>query len=360
MRFKGIVESGSREAAEAAAEYGVHVITRNEEHWNARSRQLWLMARLTAIFVFFSFMAGLPLGNYIAYRQLNGGSEGWSLLAGYQTDILMFAIVVPVLIVFLGYLGSRIGAMVNAAESIAAAAQQFVTPDVSAMRNVDTVGEVVRGHMATLNEGLDGALTRLASVESMIRQHVEAIEIAGEAIEQRAVGAVERVADERSRLMDLTESLNAHADSFAAAIAERAKASIEALEAADTVSGQVERDFDDRLTRLEDAAERALSSFEALRDALRDTDEHMRASAQSIDEAADFTLKATERANAASNAAADSVPRDRGTRDQLIARSCRPDCRPDSVIAATRSSRARATRDRIVPTGQPQTSAASA
>lgn len=309
VRFKGIVESGSREAAEAAAEYGIPLIVRNEDHWNAKSRQLWLMARLTALFVFFAFMVGLPLGNYLAYRKITGGSQGWSLLAGYQTDILMFAIVVPVLIIFLGYLGSRIGAMVNAAESIAAAAQQFVSPDVAAMRNVDTVGEVVRGHMTALNEGLDGALTRLASVESMIRQHVEAIEIAGEAIELKAVGAVERVADERSRLMDLTESLNAHADSFAAAIAERAKASISALEAADTVSGQVEQDFDDRLTRLEEAAERALSSFEALRDALRDTDEHMRASAQSIDEAADFTFKATERANAASNAAAESAAR---------------------------------------------------
>ncbi|GJL94447.1 MAG: hypothetical protein DHS20C05_08520 [Hyphococcus sp.] len=307
MRFQGIVEADSGAAVGQDDNFGMTVINRNERRWNPMSRQVWQASRLTAIFVFFSFIVGLPLGNWIAHLQLYGGSDGWNPFAAYEMGTLLFAIVVPAIILMMGYAFSKMATMLNAAESIAEAAQQFVTPDVTALRNADTVGDVMRGHMTTLNQGLDGALTRLANVESMIRQHVEAIEIAGDAIELKATGAVERVADERSRLMELTESLNAHADSFAAAIAERANASIEAIQSADTISERVESEFDDRLVRLEDAAARALSSFESLRDALRDTDETMRTSAQSIDTAAEQTLKATERATVASNAAAESA-----------------------------------------------------
>ena len=214
------------------------------------------------------------------------------------------------LVVLMGYMMSRLFTMLNAAESIAAAAQRFVTPDLAAAQNVNTVGAIVQGHLHNLNEGLDGALTRLATVEAMIRQHVEAIEVAGEAIEHRATGAVTRVADERARLMDLTENLNTHADSFAAAIAEKAKSSIESIQSADAVSQRAEQEFDERLTRLEGAAANALSSFEALRDALRETDETMRASAGSINDAATQTKAATERVNASAEAAVEAASRE--------------------------------------------------
>lgn len=309
MRFQGIVEAEKAAAVTAGDVDAIEPIAHNERRWNAMSRQISQVSRLTALFVFFSFIVGTPLGNYFAYLQLNGSAAGWSPLAAFGFETVLFAFVVPVLVLLIGYALSRMATMLNAAESIAAAAQQMTTPDVTAARNADTVGAVVQGHMEALNEGLDGALSRLASVESMIRDHVAAIELAGDAIEQKATGAVERVADERSRLMDLTESLNAHADSFAAAIAERAKASIEALNTADTISGRAEREFDERLTGLEAAAERALTSFESLRDALRDTDETMRQSAGAIETAATDTLQATAQAKAAADAAADSAAR---------------------------------------------------
>ena len=40
------------------------------------SRQVWQISRLTAIFVFFSFVIGLPLGNWLAHLKLYGSSEG--------------------------------------------------------------------------------------------------------------------------------------------------------------------------------------------------------------------------------------------------------------------------------------------
>ncbi len=309
MRFQGIVEAEKAAAITNGDVQAIEPIVHNERRWNAMSRQISQVSRLTALFVFFSFIVGTPLGNYFAHLQLNGSAAGWSPLAAFGFETVLFAFVVPVLVLLIGYALSRMATMLNAAESIAAAAQQMTTPDVTAARNADTVGAVVQSHIEALNEGLDGALSRLASVESMIRDHVAAIELAGDAIEQKATGAVERVADERARLMDLTESLNAHADSFAAAIAERAKASIEALNTADTISGRAEREFDERLTGLEAAAERALTSFESLRDALRDTDDTMRQSAGAIETAASDTLQATAQAKAAADAAADSAAR---------------------------------------------------
>ena len=304
VRFKGIVESeGLRD------DYGVLTITRNARRWAAMSRQVWLASQLVAVFVFFSFIVGPPLGNFLAHQQIYGTADGWNPVAAYGTETILFAVVVPVLVIVIGYAVSRMATMMNAAESIAVAAQQYVTPDVTAAHNADAVGEVVRGHMVALNEGLDGALTRLASVEAMIRQHVEAIEIAGEAIEHKATGAVARVADERSRLMDLTESLNAHADSFAAAIAERAQSSIESLQSADIVTSQAERDFQERLGNLEAAAGRAVASFESLRSALQDSSTNFSTSVTTIDEAARQTQAATKRADAAANAAAESAAR---------------------------------------------------
>jgi len=310
MRFKGIVEAKSHETSPAGSEYAVGPIFRNEQRWNAMSRQVWLASRLTALLLPCVFLVGMPLGSWIAHFELNGSLDGWVWWRAYQSSSLVFAIIIPVLVGLMGYMLSRSLTMMSAAESIAAAAQRFVTPDLTAAQNVSSVGAVVQGHLHDLNEGLDGALTRLATVEAMIRQHVEAIEVAGEAIEHKATGAVTRVADERARLMELTENLNAHADSFAAAIAEKAKNSIESIQSADAVSLRAEQEFDERLTRLEGAAANALSSFEALRDALRATDETMRASAGSINEAASQTMEATDRISTSAKAAAEAAARE--------------------------------------------------
>ncbi|MFC2952075.1 hypothetical protein ACFOOP_09045 [Marinicaulis aureus] len=311
MRFKGIVEAEGRDPA-TDGDGGLIYFTSNEQRWNARSRQIWHAARMTAVFVFFSTLVGLPLGNWFAHKQLTaltGVDRPWNPLSAFEVETVLFAFIIPALVLFIGYAVSRLMEMIRAAEAIAVAAQRFVTPDVTAAQNIETVGAVVQTHVNALNQGLDGALSRLASVEAMIRQHVEAIEIAGEAIEARATGAAGRVADERSRLMELTESLNAHADSFAAAIAEKATAAISSLESAESTSLQAEQDFDERLHRLETAAERAFNSFESLRDALSDVDESMRASAASVDQSAEETRGATERAKAAADAAAESAAR---------------------------------------------------
>lgn len=270
-----------------------------ERDWNALSRQVWQLSRITALFLLFAMLVGWPLGDYFAHRETYGTGAGWSLLGAYPAGIIMFALVVPALIIFSGYVLSRAMTTTQAAEAMASAARAYSAPDSVALQEIETVGTAVRTQMDGLNAGLDTALSRLADAEAMIRKHVEAIETAGDAIEMRATGALERVATERSRLIDATENLNQHADGFANAIAERTEANIVAMDRADDVSQKVEAHFDERLGDLEKATTTALDSFRELLSALSGADENVKLTAGALKDATDRTVEATEKTRAA-------------------------------------------------------------
>lgn len=282
---------------------------RRDRDLEKAARQISLFSRLAAIFIFFTMLVGWPAGTLVGHYGAVGSLRGWDPAVAFPSFAVMFAIFAPPLIWLLGYMFSRLVSMMLAAESIAAAAQQFVQPDRAAIANVETVGTAVRGQMDAINAGIDDALIRLASAESMIRRHVEAIESAGLAIETRTVGAVDKVAVERTRLIELTEHLNARADDFATAIAERAQASIESLSAATDQSHQAEVNLEDRLARLESAARHALQSFNALATALVDADQNLRTAATSIGTAAGEAREASEQASRVADAAAESAAR---------------------------------------------------
>jgi myosin heavy subunit len=314
LKFKSIVEAA--EAAEdrmpwredPAAAYDAPPPP-SSVRWPAWSRQMMHASRLAAVLFFCSVVIGWPLGQMLAYLKNNGDLAGWSPFGGVPLEAFMLATLVPILVLLIGYIMARLMTIMDAAESIARAAQQFTSPDERAVENARSVGLVVREQMEAMNAGLDDALRRLASAEAMIRQHVDVIETAGTSIEARASGAVARIADERARLIDLTENLNSQADAFAMAIAEKAQASIEALHSTDDLTDRAQAHLEERLARLENAAQRALESFNALREALQAADESMRASAGSIEESAEVTRAATERATRASEAAAESAAR---------------------------------------------------
>ncbi len=272
-----------------------------ERDWNALSRQAWHLSRITALFLLFAMIVGWPLGGYLAHRETFGTGAGWSLLGAYPAGIIMFALVVPALIVFSGYVLSRAMTTTQAAEAMANAARAYTAPDEVALQEIETVGTAVRSQMDGLNAGLDAALVRLADAEAMIRKHVDAIETAGEAIEMRATSAVERVATERTKLIDATENLNQQADGFANAIAERTEANISAMDRADDVSQQVEVRFDERLGGLEQATTTALDSFRQLLEALGGADENVRTTAEALKDATDRTVEATEKTRAATS-----------------------------------------------------------
>jgi hypothetical protein len=283
-------------------------------YWFRSPRQTWLSMRLLALLMAAIIFLGWPIGSYWAHAENNGLSmfEAWKsydIRLSMTRDLVILGIFAPFMTLLIGFVVSRQQEMTIAAAGIAEAAQEFLTPSETAAENAKSVGAVVRGEMDALNSGLDGALTRLASVEAMIRRHVDAIETAGERIETRSTGAMAIVASERARLIDLTEQLNLQADDFAAAIADKAKASIEALHSADDLLLRAQGQLEDRLVKLDAVASQALRSFQALGQALTAAEAGMKQSVGAIETTAAETRKAVDQASKAADAAAESAAR---------------------------------------------------
>lgn len=304
--------SGAEGGAPADGRAGALAIEpqrRRGRRWGAASRQTMLVTRLMAAFFVFAVLVGWPLGKFLAHYRNTGSAEGWSYFGALDLGAFLLGVFVPLLTILVGYVMSRLQQMMGAAEDIASAAKQFIQPNEAAADNARSVGLVVREQMDALSIGLDGALNRLASVEAMIRKHVQAIESAGHAVEHHATGAVSKVAEERVRLIELTEHLNSQADAFARAIAEKARASIDSLQSADDISERAQTQLDERLGRLDAAARSALQSFNALSTALSKAHESVAGAKGALDAAAAETKAASFRVSQAADAAADTAAR---------------------------------------------------
>ncbi|MEO0399697.1 MAG: hypothetical protein AAF224_09815 [Pseudomonadota bacterium] len=327
VRFQGVVDAGDPEAhldadldggrgsaayfnnaaADNRYEDGVEIV--RPTNWRRLSRQLAFWTRIWTIFVFVAMLIFWPVTTAATHLRIVGSLDGWNIIAAYPTWAVIFTLVAPVMLLAFGHIVSRQILMMDAAEKIALSAQQLTEPDRNAVFNVQSVGAAVRTQIGAVNAGIDDALIRLASVEAMIRQHVEAIEQAGTAIETRATGSLDLVANERAKLMQLTEQLNAQADDFAVAIAEKAQANIDSFNSVSSLAGDAEAKLDERLRRLETIAERALSSFEALGHALETGEDKMASTVSALRASSDDVQKASAQASKVAEEAAAAAAR---------------------------------------------------
>ncbi|MEO1015968.1 MAG: hypothetical protein AAFX08_12360 [Pseudomonadota bacterium] len=277
--------------------------------WPRLSKEVARASRLCAIFIAGAMLIFWPVLTAVGHYSVLGSLRGWNLIAAYPTWAVIITIIAPVMIYILGYIVSRQMLMMSAADALVDSARRLTEPERSAVFNVRTVGAAVRSQIDAVNTGIDDSLIRLASVEAMIRQHVEAIETAGMAMEGGASGALDRVAKERATLMKLTEQLNARADDFAVAIAEKAQASIDSFNENNEVAEEAERRLEERLGRLEQIAERALTSFESLCGALLGAEDRAGSAAAAIEGHAEDTKRATAAMNVVANEAAEAAAR---------------------------------------------------
>ncbi len=322
VRFHAAPEfSGAGDARSTAPLTALDEASLSASRLVMRSKTIELACRFAALLSVLAVAVAAPLGWFLAHLKVTGSAAGFQIVSGYGSWALAFALIVPAILILLGRIVAVMAPALGAAEAAAAAARQYIEPDRAAIRNVETVGAVVRGQVDKLNAGIDDALIRLASAEAMIRQHVGAIEQAGLAIENKASGAADRVAVERARLIDLTETLNARADDFATAIAEKAQANILSLQSASGSVGDAETRLEERLSRLEAAAGRALMSFEALSSALMDADGRVKLTASSIEASSASVRDASERASKIADAAAESAARNAANVGQFSLRA---------------------------------------
>lgn len=324
VRFRAVPDAGDGATAQLRSLDRVSEIEASENRLRRRragAARIELLCQFLALLCFLAVVVAAPLGWLLAHLKVTGALSGFRLADFYGSWALAFALIVPAMLFVLGRIVTIMATTEGAAESVVAAAHKLIEPDRAAVKNVESVGSVVRAQMDALNAGIDDALIRLASAEAMIRQHVGAIEQAGLAIENKASGAADRVSAERARLIDLTETLNARADDFATAIAEKAQANILSLQTASGSVGDAESRLEERLSRLEAAASRALLSFEALSSALTDADGRVKLTASSIETSSAAVRDASERAGRIADAAAESAARNAANVGQFSLRA---------------------------------------
>ena len=303
VRFQGIVEAGTLPGgADGSVDLKVDPFEEPVERagatdWRRIGQQASYASRTSSAFIFTAMLTFWPVFTAIGHLSATGSLSGWNIINAYPTWAIIFTLVVPVMIYALGYIVSRQLLMMSAADRIAVSAERLVQPDRNAVVNVQAVGTAVRSQIDAVNAGIDDALIRLATVEAMIRQHVEAIETAGAAVEGHASGSADLVARERAHLMTLTEQLNAQADDFAVAIAEKAQTSIDSLNNVNNLADQAEGRLEERLARLEHIAQRALSSFDALSEAMLKTEDHVARTTTPLEQSTGETQRTPEKAD---------------------------------------------------------------
>ncbi len=233
--------------------------------WATRAKDIRFWFQIAALLFLGCFLIGWPLGTSWAEFEQSGM---FRFRLGFTLPVFLYMITIPILIFTIGYmlaLGCRMAAK---AEELELSASKLMHPEVAAAAGMETVGSTVRSHINTLNVHLDEALNKLASVESMIRQQIKAIDTAAIAMEDKSGESVQRVAEERQHLIEITESLNREADGFAEAIAEKAKLGLEKSDAANARIAGAEKELENRLARLEGTSQKALVAFETLAEAI--------------------------------------------------------------------------------------------
>lgn len=292
-----------------------------EDYYAAVTEQPSRMERLAAQFrfgawtiagiFFICFFIAWPIGMTGAATVHSGI---FNLRIGLTIPIILHVIGYTLIIGVAGELISHAMRFAAKAEDLERVVSRFTMPETHAVTNVRSVGKAVRSEISALNTYLDEALVKLASAESMIRQQVQAIDTVGNSLRDGSSEISGSVARERERLIELTEMMNAQADAFAEAIAEKAKAGEESSRAAHEKVSEAEGELESRLQHLEETAEKALAAFETLADAFQEHRTKVEESGSAFDT---LSLEAAEKSASVTKAFRDNTEAIAQAQEQL-------------------------------------------
>lgn len=244
----------------------------------------------------YSFLAGIAsafwAGAVIAF-----------VLGVYQSDVqrildlpvylhagFVAALVFPIAMFWMwAVVARRSEAMQLVTEDISIIALKLTQPEESAAREVMRVGRAVRREVDSLNKGIENALGRVRSLESILDERTAAIERATQDATSRVDFIRNSLREERERLGELALSLHSEADMIAETVSSRvqmvkaaadsaandlrsAQGSLDkqiesfkiAANAAAEGSRLASREIEREATRFESSAEAALARAEGL------------------------------------------------------------------------------------------------
>ena len=220
---------------------------------------IWRAAKLLAGGVVFAWLVAWPVGSTLVHVESTGT---FGMRLGYSPEVFLFALLSAILILGGGF-------ALAAGFKLEATAQRLTR----SFGGVGTdqahpSGAAAQRQVSALNDEIDRALGRLAEAESLIRQHVRALDSASSAIENGTVKSTERLERERNALMTLAEEMNREAESFADVIAERTKLSADEQARVEARIGTKERELESQIQRMESIQAKSLDRFEQLASAM--------------------------------------------------------------------------------------------
>jgi hypothetical protein len=208
----------------------------------------------------------------------------------YEQGLVLGALVFPIAMFWMwAVVARRAEAMQLATEDVALIALKLTQPEEAAAREVTRVGRAVRREIDSLNKGLENAVGRARSLESILDERTAAIERATQDANSRVDLIRNSLREERERLGELALSLHSEADMIAETVASRVQmvktaadgAAVDLRSAQTALDKQIEafkgaaaaasegsriagREIEREAARFESTAETALARAEAL------------------------------------------------------------------------------------------------
>lgn len=189
-----------------------------------RPRPAVRRARGTAYYVA-GTLSAFWLGASIAFVFGYLGIEGVLALALHWQVGLGAAIALPIALAWLAAIVThRAQNLSLAAEDIALIARRLAEPEEQAAREITRIGRAVRREIDALNTGLEGALGRVRTLESLAAERLAEIEQSAAAIDEKSEIIRAHLREEREQLSALALSLRAEADAIGETVKTRAAA----------------------------------------------------------------------------------------------------------------------------------------